>query len=36
MIGNCIEVTAAVLWECAAKQERLRDWIEAEAQRATP
>lgn len=28
MIGNCIEVTAAVLWECDEKQSRLVEWIE--------
>lgn len=33
MISNCIEVTAAVLWECAGKQGRLVEWIEAEPAR---
>lgn len=30
MIGNCIEVTGAVLWECSEKHDRLTEWIEAE------
>ncbi len=30
MIGNCIEVTGAVLWECSAKRDRLAEWIESE------
>lgn len=31
MIGNCVEVMSAVLYECAARQGRLREWIEAGA-----
>lgn len=31
MIGNCVEVAAAVLHECAEHHGRLREWIEAGA-----
>src|SRR5262245_1897596 len=30
MIANCIEVTAAVLWECDEKQKRLAEWVASE------
>lgn len=30
MIANCVEVTAAVMWECSEKQARLADFIEGE------
>jgi hypothetical protein len=30
MIANCLEVTAFVMHECAAKQKRLVEYIEAE------
>lgn len=29
MIRNCVEVTADVMWKCAAKNERLVEWIGA-------
>jgi hypothetical protein len=30
MVGNCIEVTASVMWECSAKRDRLAEWINGE------
>ena len=30
MIGNCVEVMSAVLYECADKQGRLSEWIEGQ------
>lgn len=30
MIGNCVEVTGAVLWDCSAKRDRLAEYIETE------
>jgi hypothetical protein len=28
MIANCLEVAAAVMWECSAKRDRLAEFIE--------
>lgn len=36
MIANCVEVTAAVMWECSEKHDRLVKFIEDDGKPAAP